>query len=426
MPERLRSIDAAWLRMDRAENAADIVALLRFREPLPFARLAEVVERRLLPLERFRQRVEPAGLGAATWEPDGAFSLDRHLHRAALPADGQAALQAFVGEVATERLDPAHPLWKLWSVEGFGTGSAVVAKLHHCIGDGFALVSVLLQLADPGEGGAFAFPALPYPELSLGSALRDLGQARRFLRLGAGLTASVARLVALRPDPPTPLGRPLSGRRRTAWSAAFPLPSVRQAARGLGATVNDLLLAALAGALRGHLAEAGVAVDGLRLRALMPVNLRIRAQDGMGNGFGLVFVELPVGLATASERLLAVRRETAARKASPEAGATYRVLSLLGRLPGPVEALVNRFFTGKASLVVTNVPGPRESLAVAGRRLDELMFWVPHPSRLGLGVSILTYAGEVRVGVRCDVAVMPDPADLVARFEAELAAPHPG
>ena len=162
------------------------------------------------------------------------------------------------------------------------------------------------------------------------------------------------------------------------------------------------------------------------VRALVPVNLRDRlpAQlDGaMGNCFGLVFLELPVRARSGPERLALVRERMEALKRSPDAIVTYAVLDAIGHLPGPLEFVVTEFFSRKASLVVTNVPGPRARLHVAGHEIDRLMFNVPHPASLGLGVSILSYAGEVRVGARADVAVMPDPGAFVSGFGAEVAA----
>jgi len=426
MLQRMRSVDAAWLHMDRPRNAADIVALFRFPEAPDWARLRQVVEERLVPLERFRDRVR-SGLSGAGWEPDPGFSLDRHLGRLKLASAEPAELRAAIDRVATEPLDPERPLWRLLAVEGPGPGSAVVAKLHHCIGDGFALVSVLLALADAPQGGRvpLAFPAAPLPDLSAGAlrrALSDPARAAGLARQALGLAGSLARMVALRRDPRTPLDRPLSGQRRLAWTRPVPQAAARRAARAREASVNDLLLAALAGALRDHLAAAGTRVDGLSLRALVPVSMKTRAADGLGNGFGLVFVDLPVGLPSRDERLEAVRLATRRLKESPDAAVTYGVLAALGRLPAPAERAVNAFFAAKASLVVTNVPGPRQHLEVAGRRVEDLVFWVPHPSSLGLGVSILSYAGEVRLGVRADVAVLPDPGQLAARIEEEVAA----
>jgi diacylglycerol O-acyltransferase len=147
--------------------------------------------------------------------------------------------------------------------------------------------------------------------------------------------------------------------------------------------------------------------------------------ETLGNEFGLVFLELPVTARTPDERIERLHARMQALKASNDALVTYGVLWLLGRLPAAIEQRINAFFTAKASLVLTSVPGPRRALHLAGRRIEHVMFWVPHPASLGLGVSILTYAGEVVVGVRADAAVMKDPARLVRLFEAELRAVVP-
>ncbi|HEX7488778.1 MAG TPA: wax ester/triacylglycerol synthase domain-containing protein, partial [Anaeromyxobacteraceae bacterium] len=144
MRARLGSVDATWFHMDRAENTADVVALLAFRELPPFERLRALIEDRLVSCPRFRQRVVPGwGLSPGAWEDDPTFELDRHLTRVDL-AGGQGALAARVGALASARLDPAHPLWRVEAVRGRGQ-AALLMKLHHCIADGFALVSLLLS-----------------------------------------------------------------------------------------------------------------------------------------------------------------------------------------------------------------------------------------------------------------------------------------
>jgi diacylglycerol O-acyltransferase len=431
--EPMGAVDAAWLRMDRPENTADVVALLRFGELPSMARIRRLVEERLLACRRFRQVVTPDG----AWEDDPAFDLDRHLSRRRLAS--VPALRAHLGRTASETLPRDAPLWRV-EVVALPRGGALVAKLHHCIADGFALVSLLLSLSD--EGGAPAPPAghvLPAfrrfaPWLEGPWALaRDLVDPRRAGARAlevAGLAAAVARITAMPAAGGTRLGRAVTGERRVAWSRGIPVARVREAARGEGATLNDLLVTALAGALRGQLAAQGDDPDRARVRALVPVNLRPGPPapgEALGNRFGLVFLELPVDLPTPAARLEAVRARMEEAKRRPDALATFGVLALLGRLPA-LQPWVTGFFSRKASLVVTNVPGPRAPLHVAGHRLEEAMFWVPHPAALGLGVSLLTYAGAVRMGVRADAAVMDDPADLVRRFEEELAprAPRAG
>ena len=338
--------------------------------------------------------------------------------------------------MATESLDPAHPLWRACLVHDDEGASALFAKLHHCIADGFALVGLLLSLADEMREPAPAAPhrMLAYKDVRLQGgvkaallrALFDGTEAKMLASKGFAFASSLSQIVAMSPQPPSVLSQPLSGRRRMAWWRGMKLSELRALARRTGGTVNDLVLGALAGALRGHLAARGEDVDHRSVRALVPVNLRTQlpAQlDGtLGNCFGLVFLELPVNLPTPLERVLAVKERVDVLKKSPDAIATYAVLSAMGHLPGAVEQAILEFFSSKASLVVTNVPGPKAPLHLAGHEIRRLQFCVPHPARLGLGVSILSYAGEVSVGVRADVAVMPDPRNLLRRLTAEIEA----
>lgn len=446
--ERMSGVDAAWLHMDRPVNTADVVALMTFPDRVPQRALRRLVEDRLLPHPRFRQRVVPEGrLALATWDEDRTFSLRYHLGHQRLVAGGKRALERFTSAVATERLSPEHPLWRFYLVDGFGRGSALVAKLHHCIADGFALVGLLLSMADEGAavagGGAPADAAAPagegavegarpraFRDLRLQGSLPDairaaLGSPSRALDLGvraADFASSLARMAILPADPPTRLTRPLSGRRRTSFSRPIPLALVRERARALGVTVNDVLVTALAGALHRVLAADGPPPP--EVRALVPVNLRGQVpgagDPALGNRFGLVFLPLPVGAAEPGERLVRIRSAVAELKRSPDAVVTYAVLWAVGQLPEQAERLLTGFFSRKASLVVTNVPGPRARLHLAGHEIDRMMFNVPHPATLGLGVSILSYAGEVRIGVRADAAVLPDPGALVRGFGEEV------
>ena len=437
--EAMSGVDAAWLHMDRPTNTADVVALMTFPDRVPRGAVERLLEEKVLRHARFRQRVVADGpLALAAWDDDPEFSLRRHLSRRRLPGGGTRALERFASAVATERLAPGHPLWRVYLVDGYGKGSAIVAKLHHCIADGFALVGLLLSMADESAAATPAPPATErrpraFRELRLDrpvasavlGALRSPARARDLAARGAAFAASLARMGLLPADPPTRLCRPLSGRRRAAFSRPIPLAPVRDRARALGATVNDVLVAALAGALGEVLAADGP--PPAALRALVPVNLRgqVPGEDGdpdLGNRFGLVFLPLPVGEPDPGRRLALVRASVDQLKRSPDAVVSYAVLAAVGHLPEAADRALTGFFSRKASLVVTNVPGPRARLHLAGHEIDRIMFNVPHPATLGLGVSILSYAGEVRVGVRADVAVLADPGILARAFAREVEA----
>ncbi|HET7228578.1 MAG TPA: WS/DGAT domain-containing protein [Longimicrobium sp.] len=415
---RLGAADAAWWRMDEASNPMVITAVLTFGAPVSHQTLERRVRERLLPLLPFRSRLrEPAlGIGRPRWAPDPEFSLNRHLIRATLPAPaGEAELQALVSRLMGERLDPRHPLWRFHLIAGYQGGAALVARIHHCIADGMALIQLLLTLDDvPGNEGAGA--------LACGN-----GTAAAVARRPAGARAAAwaasafGRLVLEWPDPRTALSGPLGMEKVAAWCEPFPLSELRGVARATGSKVNDVLAAAVSGALARYLAAGGRGVPGRGLRAVVPVNLR-PADDAslLGNRFGLVFLSLPVGVADPARRLAGIRAEMRRLKGSAEAGVTYALLRLFGPAGRALVRFAVWFLGMKASLVFTDVPGPREAVTVCGAPLTRLMAWVPQSGRLSVGVSAVSYAGQVQVGIAADRGLVPNPAELVAAFRAAM------
>jgi WS/DGAT/MGAT family acyltransferase len=238
-----------------------------------------------------------------------------------------------------------------------------------------------------------------------------------------GAARSLGRLLTLPADPKTLLKGPLGFDKRVAWSERLALDDIKRVARGAGATVNDVLVATAAGALGRYLARRGENVEGLELHAMVPVNLReSTTPPALGNRFGLVLLGLPVGMTEPFARVAAVKARMDSLKATPEAGVTHALLRAMGHLPRSVEELGVTFFGKKASLVLTNVPGPRARVKLAGVPVSRIMFWVPQSGRMGLGISIFSYAGEVTVGILSDAALVPDPETLAGDLYAELAA----
>jgi WS/DGAT/MGAT family acyltransferase len=202
-----------------------------------------------------------------------------------------------------------------------------------------------------------------------------------------------------------------------------PLDDFKAIGKAFNATVNDVLVATATGALRRYLEQRGEPTTGVAIRASVPVNLRpLDDQYRLGNAFGLVFLTLPVGIADPVRRLRAIKKEMDELKRSPDALVAYGVLHVLGFAPVGVERLGLRFFGSKATAVLTNVPGPREPLYLAGRKVQNVMFWVPQSGHLGLGISILSYAGGVMLGVATDEGLVPDPERIVEGFEKEFKA----
>lgn len=428
--EPLTATDAAWFRMEERRNPVDIGSLMLFDGELSEQRLRAVISERLLVHPRFSQRVVDTRLGLTPphWEDEPGFSLDRHLHRAALPAGaGLAELQAFVGAVMSEPMDMTRSPWLLYLVDGLERGTALVSRIHHCMGDGFALMQILLSLADSDDSGSQAAtheaPKPPTPSGSREASEMAHHRIASLSHLAGDAVRALGHLLLLPFDPQSSLRAPLGGTRRVAWSEGIALSRVKAIGRSRGATVNDVLLTAVTGGLRRYLADRGDPVDDLTLRAIVPVNLRPPDQPidlEHGNWFGLLFVELPVHEKSAGARARALEATIDRIKRSQEGIVSLGVLNAMGRAPAAVEHVLDDVFARKGSLVVTNVPGPRKRLTLAGSRLDDMMFWAPHSGGLGLGVSILSYAGTIRIGIRSDAAVVPDPGVLARSVEREI------
>jgi diacylglycerol O-acyltransferase / wax synthase len=451
----MSAVDAAWLRMDRPTNLMMIVGVVVFDGLVDFRRFRRTIEERFLAFARFRCRARQDAL-TAEWEACEDFDLDHHVVRASLPAPaGQTELEAFVSELASRDLDRDRPMWQFQFIERFQGGSAAVLRIHHCYADGIAMIRVFLTLTDAeahagksheapkhdtpsqaGGNGADWFGRLGIPGAGLlrqayaeGAAFleraMDLAknpeQAGELAKHALGIAGELTRVAMLADDPPTRFKGPLGSRKIAAWTDPLPLGEVKAVARAIGCTVNDVLLSTVAGALGGYLRRHGEETDGLVIRAAVPVNLRDpAAAASLGNYFGLVFLELPVGIRDPLERLFAVHAAMKDLKGSYQPVLTLGLMAALGRLPAAVESAAIDLLSTKASAVATNVPGPLEPLYLAGGRIGRLIFWVPQSGDIGLGISILSYAGQVQFGLIADAARVPDPDAVAARFRAEF------
>ena len=450
----MSNVDAAWLHMEDPTNLMLITGVMSFYDKLDFAELKALIEDRLLPFPRFRQKVVSSpipGIGPR-WVDDRTFNLRSHLQRTALPdPGGQAELQEMVSTLMSTPLDPSKPLWQFQYVENYRGGSAVVARLHHCIADGIALVRVLLGMTDDSPrgtphmrrtrrrrrplGGGFWLPEVVNEAVySVGrmtarmvdrtlATVTDPQRAGRLIGEGAKGAAVLARLATMPADPPTLFKGELCTRKLCAWSRIMPLDRVKAYGKAQGATINDVLLTGVTGALRRYMLRRRATVDGLDIRAVVPVNLRPESEIvKLGNRFGLVFLALPVGLADRRERLAELKRRMDTIKRSSEPMVIYALLNAVGITGPKIESLALQLFGSKATAVMTNVPGPRDELYLAGKAMRSMMFWVPQSARLGLGVSILSYAGQVRLGVATDSGLVPDPESIIDAFQEEMEA----
>ena len=430
----MASADAAWLHMDRPTNLMVINSVLWCDEPIDWDVCREVFSERMVDrFDRFRQRPVEGPTGPH-WQ-DADLDLDLHFHRVALPHPGdRRTLQEFVSDRVPEPLDRSRPLWEVYFIDGFGTGAAVLVRMHHCIADGISLARVMLELADGGDAQSSPGFRAGRRRSTIASGARAAGTVvrasvatvrhpRRTAATLAEDVQTVAKLILPGSDPETAIRGAQRAAHRVAWSEPLDLWRVKHAARAVGATVNDVLVAAVAGAVAQLLSDENASPHDVH--ALVPFNLRPLDEPlprDLGNRFGLVLLGLPVGVADPVARTLEVKRRMDAIKDGHEGAITYGILELMGHTPPFVESRLIDYFSAKGSMVLTNVPGPRRKLSIAGTPLAGVLVWAPCSGSVAMSISIFSYAGKVTVGFLTDAGLVPEPQVLADAARAEALA----
>lgn len=449
--DRLAPLDASFLHIEDAGTHMHIGAVAVLDGPAPRrAELMRLVESKLPEIPRYRQtvRVPSLHLGPPVWVDDPSFELFRHIRATTLRRPGDDdALRALVGRVMSSPLDRSRPLWEMWVVNGFADGRwALIAKVHHAMVDGVSGAELLEVLLDEDPGAVVAQPIAWKPERQPGGAelaVRALGHrgasfaypARAMAaalatpRTSAAVSAATVRgLVALagvlKPRPPTSLNGPVGRARHWSWASAQ-LADIKAIRAAFGGTVNDVVLAVIAGGLRELLLARGEACR-RPVRTLVPVSLRGDGEHhGSGNRVTALFAELPIDVDEPLERLARVRAGTLRLKAAHEALGTELLLELSHVLPdavfGRALGAASRREQHLVATVATNVPGPKRPLYVSDRRVLELVPYVPLAAHVRTGIAILSYDGRISFGV---TAVGDDPDDLgvlTAAIERDVA-----
>ena len=447
--DRLEPLDALFVEAeDEDENTSMAIASIAVLEgPAPSQKeVLALVQSRLPLVPRYRQKLRtvPFRLGRPVWVDDPDFDLSYHIRRTALPEPGgDQQLAALMARVMSHRLDRDHPLWEYWVVEGLARDRwALISKVHHCMVDGIGgadlyrlLTEVSAEPEQPPADLADKEVAQPPSAVALVThaavdmARLPLRQARVLsgavvdpggaIRQAAVVARALARLSpSVRPAVASSLSGNIGKERRYAWARAS-LDDVKTIKREFGGTVNDVVLAAISSGFRALLVERGEPLEPHEVPSLVPVS--VRAQDdegGFGNQVSATVADLPVQIDDPVERLTAVRTELDSLKASNEA-IIGQALAALGRYSPYL--LASWLARGAFALpqreivtVTTNVPGPREPLYWMGRRLEEIIPYVPIASTVRTGIAIFSYDGNIVFGITADYAANPD-VDVLAR-----------
>jgi diacylglycerol O-acyltransferase / wax synthase len=451
--DTLSAQDASFLHIETDRSQMHIGGVSLFEGPAPdYAAVRAMVLGKLDAVPRYRQRVRfPAlGIGRPVWVDDPHFNIAYHLRHTALPdPGGDHELRALTGRVMSQALDRSKPLWEMWMVEGLEGGRwALMNKVHHCMVDGVSatdLLSVMLDAEpveiDPTADEPSRWSAAPEPSgaqiftHSLVDSLRPgevvsgaVGAVRapreaiaQAGRIGGAL---VANLGALRPVRSSLTG-PVGPHRRWSWADAD-LAEVKAIRKGLGGTINDVVLAAIAGGFRELLLSRGEEVDGRGVRTMVPVSVRASDQRGeMNNRVSAVFADLPVGIADPAARLAAVTDQMSGLKGGSNAVAGEVLTSLSGFAPSMLLALgmraVARGSTATFETATTNVPGPQIPLYAAGREMVASYPYVPIGAGVRVVVAIFSYNGALTFGVTGDYDAVPDIEVLSNGIETSMA-----
>jgi WS/DGAT/MGAT family acyltransferase len=440
--DRLNPLDAMFVDAEDEDpnTSMAIASIAVFEGPPPsHEELLAFLAGRLPSVPRYRQKLRavPLRLGRPVWVEDPGFDLRYHVRRTALPAPGgDQQLATLMARVMSQRLDRDHPLWEYWAVEGLPQGRwAVISKVHHCMVDGVAgtdLYRVIFDLspespppvADDRTAGPEPSPLrlaaqaiadtvmLPVTEV-LAATDAVAGDPARAIQQAAETARAIAKLApAFLPVTSSSLSGHIGQQRRYLWARAS-LDDVKKIKRDLGGTVNDVVLAAISGGFRALLLARGEEPGPHMVRSLVPVSLRAPGEENIyENRVSAVLADLPVHVADPVERLRAVQTELQALKTAREAVVGEALVGLGRFTPFPLASwLVRRMFglpQREIVTVTTNVPGPQQALYGMGRRLLEIVPYVPIASTVRTGVSIFTYCGNVTFGFTGDFTASPD------------------
>ena len=453
--DRLSPLDSLFLHVEDGVTHMHIASCAIFEGPAPpYEEFVGLVASKLSRLPRYRQKVRfsPANLGQPVWADDAHFNLAYHVRHSALPPPGgEEELNNLMARLMAVELDRHRPLWELWMIEGLTDGRwALISKVHHCMVDGVSGTDLMVQLLDASPDAttprtdAWAPAAEPSAaRLAIEGALDVLAMPARQLQAAGALSRrpreslGAARTIAdgaialgrgLKPVPGHSFEGAIGPHRR--WAAARAcLDELKSIRRALGGTVNDVVLAVIAGAFRDLLLARGETPEGATVRTLVPVSVRAAGDRTANNQVSAVIAQLHVGIADPVARLDATRRQMEALKASHEAEAGEFLSALAAFIPSMVQAIglrsvtagLRRTASSTVHTVTTNVPGPQYPLYALGREMVEYLPFVPLSQGVRIGVAILSYNGRMSFGVTGDYDTMPEVDWFCRRIEAGIA-----
>ncbi len=410
-----------------------ISAVMIFEKRLSLGILQKLMQERLIKKYPVFSK-KPVNLSGVfsghEWRHYDEFAIEDHIISApSLLRQDEAALQELISLELSKALPSNRALWRFMLVEEYGLGSAMIIRVHHSIADGFSLIKVLFDLidessespelsltfSDPKRSKFFELEIKPSFSLKLAHSFFNL-----FRVMWQGVS-SIKQLVFSRSDQKSLLTNKIGVIKKVTWTQPMDLDEIKNIAKNAGATVNDIMVTIVSGALHRYMHRRDALIK--QVRTAIPVNLRkkIKGQT-LGNKFGLVFLTLPIGEKSAAQRLEIIRHSMKKLKNSTDALMSKSLLSLIGYLPVLLEHRLINMFARKVSSIMSNVPGPQHAIFIGGVKVTKFMFWPPKTGDVGLGFSIFSYNKQISIGISADVQIIKDPVELIEDMREEFLA----
>ena len=442
MDKPLQRIDHLMWDAETPNSLVTIAGIMTFKKPLSRQKLTDIITKRLLRFERFQKRVILKE-GNPHWHLDEHFKLQTHIHHIALPGKGgYKELQECVSDLISQPLNHNKPLWDIHLIDNYKGGSVLLWRLHHAIGDGIALVKVVFSLTGKSAKESMMVTDEGFIRPKRKNAADNLDQLvqlskstyeeamhllknpslfRDTFRKNWRTTKEISELFLGRTVDNTIYKGHMGLVKKAAWAEPFALDTFKRIAKQYNVKINDVLLALVAGAFRKHLISHHQKVnEGMKI--IVPVNLRKENEIAkLHNEFSFISLDLPVHISSFEKRIAFISEITTTLKPSAEPLFLNEMLHLLADYtPMAVQKIFMEFMGKHITGVVSNVPGPRHPVYLAGSKVEDLMFWIPHTVSLCIGISLMSYNEKVYMGLVTDEGLVNDPDAIVAAFTREL------
>jgi len=435
----LHHLDLLMWNVNDPVGLTNITAMMFFKSKLDFERVINVVNKRIEPLEKFKQKIINKN-GRPNWHDDELFDIHSHIHKVALPDKGDdEALMVMVSDLISSPLDYTKPLWQIHFIENYKGGTALLWRIHHAIGDGASLSRALLLLTDEPEDKIVVENSEDKKRMNWRDKLKqaihlteqtfsevkkvvtDPEQRKEVTEVVKNTIKDLESFVTTGSNDNSIYKGELGVQKKVSWSKVMSLPEIKTISKHYGVKVNDTLLGAITGALRKHM-EAHGQDTGIKFNIVCPVDMRHNEKKlHLDNRVGVIILDLPIEIVDMGERLKDITNKTNRLKHSLEPSLTYLYTQFLTDfIPKRFELYSAKKLGSKLMAILSNVPGPREAILFADHEVDNIMFWLPHTYDMGLALSVISYNDKVTCGITVDAHLVKDPDSIIRYFEEEI------